>query len=142
MKECYFKPNINKSNKTINSSLIKYAESMNTSFENKENDKSYTNATSHNVSSQSISRSKVSLIGDKLLSKGKEYDNHLEKLKDEHKQLNEFFEMRECTFQPKICQKAYSHIKQSLSSVPNSSVTKVRNVDKSVERMKEARRRR
>jgi hypothetical protein len=94
------------------------------------------------VSSQSISRSKVSLIGDKLLSKGKEYENHLEKLKDEQKQLSEFFEMKECTFQPKICQKAYSHTKKPLSSVPNSSATKVRNVDKSIERMKEARRRR
>jgi hypothetical protein len=105
---------------------------MNTSFENKENDKSYTNATSHNVSSQSISRSKISLIGDKLLTKGKEYENHLEKLKDEHKQLSEFFEMKECTFQPKLCQKAYNHTKQPLCSVANSSVTKVRNVDKSI----------
>ena len=90
MKECYFKPKINHT-KGANSSYIKYVESMNSSFENKENDKSFTNVTSHNVSSQSISRSKISLIGDKLLNKGKEYEQNLEKMKDEHKQLSEFF---------------------------------------------------
>lgn len=70
MKECYFKPKIN-SAKTNVSSIYKYIDSMNTSFENKENDKSFANLTSHNVSSQSISKSKTSLIGDRLLSKGK-----------------------------------------------------------------------
>jgi len=62
----------------------------------------------------------------------------LEKLKDDYKQLNDFFEMKECTFQPKLYQKAYNNHTKPYSSIisQNNNSSKVRNVDKSIERMK------
>ncbi len=53
--------------------------------------------------------------------------------------------MKECTFQPKLYQKAYSHHPKPYSSAmnpnshtinPNTQGLKIRNVDKSIDRMK------
>ena len=56
--------------------------------------------------------------------------------------------MKECTFQPKLYQKAYHHSKPSSliisasSQSSNGNCAKIRNVDKSIQRMKEARKKR
>jgi hypothetical protein len=50
--------------------------------------------------------------------------------------------MKECTFQPKLCQKAYSHNNAHKLSMKNSQkqdseeTLQIRNVSKSIERMK------
>jgi len=46
--------------------------------------------------------------------------------------------MKECTFQPKLYQKAYNNHTKPHSSIinHNSNPSRVRNVDKSIERMK------